>query len=656
MKHLARLILTLLISHLSISAQIDVDRTIAIGRNAIHFQDYIVSLGYFNQVISLRPWMAEPYFYRAVAKISLDDYLGAEEDASLALERNPIFPRAYLLRGIARFNLREYRKASEDFLKGLKLSPKDQNLLYNLSISLLEDKQLDGAERTARELLSLDSKNKDAYRVLAQITLERKDTVATQLVIDTLLSLDAHYRPALLLQAQIASEQKNYPQALQTIDQIIAQGASDANLYVNRAILRYHQKDLRGAMNDYSEALRLDPNERVALNNRALLRSQVGEYRLAIQDWSKLLQRDSNLYIARYNRALLYLRTNEYHAALKDLNVVLNRYPAFASGFSARAEVRQRLGDLKGATRDQIHLYDLQTSKRYRDQMNANNARQAQNSTQTRSEKDEAIEKYHMLIETDALPRNERSQYSSLIRGRVQDDQAQRTPRGDLLLTYFTDIDKDGNQAQVYFSPLLERFNLRQSQLGGLRLTLKEAGGALTQQEVQQVQKHLSTLEGQATSVDNLFFKGVSTFLLQDLDQSNLLLSQVIEQKPDFALAHFVRASVLLRINEVNPTHSSKQPQITPLSELNETIRLAPDFAQAYYNRANLYAKAGALSQARLDYNQALSLNKHFAEAYFNRGLLSYSEGKIKEGTSDLSRAGELGLYQAYGLIKRMNN
>ena len=261
-----------------------------------------------------------------------------------------------------------------------------------------------------------------------------------------------------------------------------------------------------------------------------------------------------------------------------------------------------------------------------------------------------------MLIETDALPRNERSQYSSLIRGRVQDDQAQRTPRGDLLLTYFTDIDKDGNQAQVYFSPLLERFNLRQSQLGGLRLTLKEAGGALTQQEVQQVQKHLSTLEGQATSVDNLFFKGVSTFLLQDLDQSNLLLSQVIEQKPNFALAHFVRASVLLRINEVNPSQSNKQSQITPLSELNETIRLAPDFAQAYYNRANLYTKAGALSQARLDYNQALSLNKHFAEAYFNRGLLSYSEGKIKEGTSDLSRAGELGLYQAYGLIKRMNN
>ncbi len=95
--------LALLLSASTLRAQIDVEQALSIGRNAIYFNDYIVSMGYFNQIIGLRPWMAEPYFYRAVAKINLDDYAGAEADASLALERNPIFPRAYLLRGIARF-------------------------------------------------------------------------------------------------------------------------------------------------------------------------------------------------------------------------------------------------------------------------------------------------------------------------------------------------------------------------------------------------------------------------------------------------------------------------------------------------------------------------------------------------------------------------
>ena len=91
--------LGLLLSASTLRAQIDVEQALSIGRNAIYFNDYIVSMGYFNQIIGLRPWMAEPYFYRAVAKINLDDYAGAEADASLALERNPIFPRAYLLRG-----------------------------------------------------------------------------------------------------------------------------------------------------------------------------------------------------------------------------------------------------------------------------------------------------------------------------------------------------------------------------------------------------------------------------------------------------------------------------------------------------------------------------------------------------------------------------
>lgn len=54
-----------------------------IGRNALYFEDYILSMQYFNQVIKVKPYMAEPYFYRGVAKLSLDDFKGAEEDCTL---------------------------------------------------------------------------------------------------------------------------------------------------------------------------------------------------------------------------------------------------------------------------------------------------------------------------------------------------------------------------------------------------------------------------------------------------------------------------------------------------------------------------------------------------------------------------------------------
>ncbi len=54
-------------------AQLNTERVMNIGRNALYFEDYILSIQYFNQVIKVKPYMAEPYFYRAAAKLSLED-------------------------------------------------------------------------------------------------------------------------------------------------------------------------------------------------------------------------------------------------------------------------------------------------------------------------------------------------------------------------------------------------------------------------------------------------------------------------------------------------------------------------------------------------------------------------------------------------------
>ena len=92
----ATLFLILQIFTISLFAQINTDRVLAIGRNALYFEDYVLSIQYFNQVIKSKPWLAEPYFYRAVAKINLDDFKGAEEDCTLCLQRNPFLTQALL--------------------------------------------------------------------------------------------------------------------------------------------------------------------------------------------------------------------------------------------------------------------------------------------------------------------------------------------------------------------------------------------------------------------------------------------------------------------------------------------------------------------------------------------------------------------------------
>jgi len=70
-------------------AQWNTERILTIGRNALYFEDYVLSIQYFNQVIKIKPYLAEPYMYRAMAKIQLGDDKGAETDATEAIERNP---------------------------------------------------------------------------------------------------------------------------------------------------------------------------------------------------------------------------------------------------------------------------------------------------------------------------------------------------------------------------------------------------------------------------------------------------------------------------------------------------------------------------------------------------------------------------------------
>ena len=57
-----------------------------IARNALYFEDYVLSIQYFNQVINAQPYLYEPYFFRGLAKINLDDYQGAESACDAAIQ------------------------------------------------------------------------------------------------------------------------------------------------------------------------------------------------------------------------------------------------------------------------------------------------------------------------------------------------------------------------------------------------------------------------------------------------------------------------------------------------------------------------------------------------------------------------------------------
>ena len=109
------------------------------------------------------------------------------------------------------------------------------------------------------------------------------------------------------------------------------------------------------------------------------------------------------------------------------------------------------------------------------------------------------------------------------------------------------------------------------------------------------------------------------------------------------------------KINEFNASEGTNidLKSANVLGDLSDAIALAPQNAYLYYNRGTLYALRRDYQRAIADYSKAIMLNDGLAEAWFNRGLCKVYAKHVSEGVEDLSKAGELGLYQAYSVIKK---
>ncbi len=91
------------------------------------------------------------------------------------------------------------------------------------------------------------------------------------------------------------------------------------------------------------------------------------------------------------------------------------------------------------------------------------------------------------------------------------------------------------------------------------------------------------------------------------------------------------------------------------ISDLRRAAELLPELPYTFYNIAYMYTLEGNLPAAVEYYSKAIELYPYFGEAYYNRGLVQLSLDEIQKGALDLSRAGEVGIEEAYVIINEIN-
>ena len=670
MKKYIYILFLLLMQTIPLSAQLNTDRITAIGRNALYFDDYVLSIQYFNQVIKLKPYLAEPYLYRAIAKIQLGDMAGAERDCSSAIQNNPFLPGAYYTRGFVRMQMKNFSKAEEDFTEALHFAPENKTYTLLRADSRSQQGNYEEALADIDFLLRRDPKDASINFEKGVICMAKKDTLCAHRSFSEAVQYDnqnpANWSARGLVNMMLHQDND----AMLDLTTAIDLGSRWAGDYINRGVLYYKRHNYRGALSDYDKAVELNNKDAQCYYNRGVLRAELGDWNRALEDFNTAIDLEPDNVEMYYQRGVVLLQLRQWNEAVSDFERLIERYPYFLPSYYLAAQAKTALNDPRAAYLYQQRAHKLEENKEeiMRQQQSVNTDVQL---AESQPQKRDRRKEFSNHAAQNQQEPQEQERYQSEARGSVQKRYTDVVNEPNIVLSYYKQTQSLRRTNYFHFS--VDDYNKSGALPSPLHFTVQEQ--TLT---AEMVSRHFESIDRLSLQIDqlesnptsngtagltsNLYFaRAVEFALVQDYSSAIDDCTRALNIKQNFPIAYFCRANWRYKLLEYQRStgeiyddgHNGKLDFELIMRDYDQVIALQPDFSFAYYNKANILCTQKDFKAAIEYYTSAIHYDPDFAEAWFNRGLTRIYTEDTDNGIQDLSKAGELGIYQAYNLITR---
>ena len=525
----------------------------------------------------------------------------------------------------------------------LKFSPKSIPLQFEKGKLLLMNSDTTSAYQLFSYISKIDSLNPDAWNAKALVSL-------------------------------LMDEQDS---ALVDYNKAVSLGTKNAGTYVNRGIINYKKRNYRQAIADFDKAVKLDSLDDHILFNRSLLRIEVGDYNNALEDLNRVIQMNPTSSEAIYQRGLINGMLGYYNEAIKDFSTIIEKHSSFIPALYNRAEIYSKMGDEKNAFKDRYKADQIEK--------NHQQGKEVVNTNVVVNEDvniDNAIKSIASLFVSESATEQNKG-----VRGLVQNNNFSLEKFDNFVLSYYQYKESNGMEEKLYNTMALQEFNNSPLSPAKLYLVCKEV--KLTESMIafhfNSIDVLSSKIEKDQSNAVYYFLRALDYSLVQDFDNAINDYTKAIKYNSSFALAYFNRANIRFKMlekennefwkNEIESSFSNslingKEKKIDVdvmrssiyssefeliLRDYEMVISLMPDFAFAWYNKANIFVYQKDYQSAISAYTSAIEIDGDFGEAYYNRGIIYFISGKIDKAVSDLSKAGELGVYQSYSILKKIN-
>jgi tetratricopeptide (TPR) repeat protein len=619
------------------------------GKAELEKENYTEAIKYFNDAIYQRPASYEGYFLRGYAKYSLDDYLGAESDFSKASEFDPFNPEIYHYRALVRSDLYDFGGSLEDFAKAIEIDPKNPFYHLNRARTWLFLQKYDSAIADCNHAIELKYKKENVYmmRGMAWAGLKVYDTAIKDLTAG--ISKDSLNTSGYIQRGTVWMDYGKPDSAIADYNRALTINPDDSYGLLSRALAKMESADTTGALADLNRVIELSPYNSYAYYNRSILYIGLKREKEAIADLDKVISMNPDNIVVYLYRGMLKQSTGDRKGAIEDFNKSIEIYPEFADAYYERSQVKREMRDFAGAEEDVKKAY--------------------------------SINKFN-FNDNDSLRLEEKMYLKRLIAfsdefydkagasGKVQDQlvKIQLQPIFNVIM-----FSKDISNVRL--------FDTFEQQYYPERIVLLNNLESMTNLEAAKFEIDSLTykINTEPDHPEHYFKRAEYYSLLQNYNLAREDYDKAIEHDKNFILAYFGRANVDFRLSlliqneseskyefnagiiqpETKNTYDTTllgQPFENALKDYNKVITIDPDFYFAWYNRGYVKCLKGDYWGAVSDFTRAIELKPDFSEAFYNKGLILIYLKLNAVGCNDMSRAGELGIQDAYHVMKRYCN
>ena len=650
-KYILPIVLSLLFS-VGAFAQYDKDVFMWRGRKALSDGKYANAIEQFNVLTRLDSTDYWSFFFRGIAKYNLGDYRGADKDFNTSIRLNPVFTNGYHYRAITRSQSGDFDGAYQDFDKALSLRPGLYGIYFSRGVTCFLAQDFKAAVSNFDYYIKKEPKDPSAYLNRGAAYLFLKDTTKALADYNQAIRIDRYEPEGYIRRARIYSDRKEYSKAVEDLDMAIRLDSTSTLAFFNMALINFELKNYISAMSDFDIVLQQDPGNALTLYNRSLIYAQVGEYDKAIEDMDRVININPDNVLAHYNRAAVFVEMNRLDDALEDYNKAIELYPDFAKAYLNRSYVENMLGRQRESRAD--YLIAQQKVKEYREK-----------SSETSFA--DTTRRYNSLIALDA-DFAKKNFDNELLQHRDIDIKLQP------LYRFTLSKEKEEKRSVIeskYENALIDRFEqmLPLSAVVSNHILPGSDELVITTGAESYFVKGLQELENrQFNSALEWFNKAISAADTQDSKDKYsryykafyLMNRGVLKAEMIDFIASLEGNVQTLSMDTDGATRARVSDRVArtydyseAIADIKAALEILPDIPYLYFDLGNLHCLSSNMVEAIDNYDMALKLYPDMGEAHFNRGLVLIYLKDREKGCIDLSRAGELGIADAYSVISK---